>query len=167
MEHSVHSESLHWLYYLVAVLAQTQAQLYLFLYYPKQHQLIDLCNIIMICFVSSSNKYSYTVQTYFKYQRAQHFLLLLWTQQSIRANNSAHTFVSGATKTLVSTVTSFSRTPTSCSDSANNMNATYSSHSSCHSTSCSAFSFTDVWYFSLPSAIVTNASLVPVTHIPL
>lgn len=35
-----------------------------------------------------------------------------------------------------------------------------SSHSSCQSTSLVAFSFTDVWYFSLPSVIVTKQSLV-------
>ena len=38
---------------------------------------------------------------------------------------------------------------------------THSSHCSHHSTGLTAFSFTLVWYFSFPNAIVTNASFVP------
>lgn len=38
----------------------------------------------------------------------------------------------------------------------------WSSHSSCHSTFSLAFSFTEVWYFSLPRPIVTKQSFVSV-----
>ena len=38
---------------------------------------------------------------------------------------------------------------------------TYNSHCSHQSTFSVAFSFTEVWYFSLPKAIVTKASFVP------
>ena len=40
-------------------------------------------------------------------------------------------------------------------------NNTYNSHCSHQSTDSVAFSLTEVWYFSLPKAIVTKASFVP------
>ena len=43
--------------------------------------------------------------------------------------------------------------------------STYNSHCSHHSTFSVAFSLTDVWYFSFPIPIVTNASLVPAKNI--
>ena len=42
-------------------------------------------------------------------------------------------------------------------------NNTYNSHCSHQSTDSVAFSLTEVWYFSLPKAIVTKASFVPET----